>query len=212
MGIIELNSVSKIYRDRCVLKDVSISVEEGDFFGIVGRSGSGKTTLLNIIGLITPFDSGNLFVKSHKNPKVNSRTALLLRRHSIGYLFQNFGLVDNQTVKWNLFLALAYKKISKKKKDLLVEVELEKFGLGYLRDRSIYQLSGGEQQRIAIIRLILQDSSIIIADEPTSSLDVDNEQIIMSYLQALSKQNKTIIMVTHNKQLNIYFNKQYYLD
>jgi ABC-type antimicrobial peptide transport system, ATPase component len=212
MNVVELNGITKYYKEKCVLKDISLSIQAGEFFGIVGKSGSGKTTLLNIIGLIMPFDSGELVIGNKKNPRTSSKTALLLRRNEIGYLFQNFGLVDNQTVKWNLHLALAYKKLSKKEKENRIHQELNKFGLNHLYGNYVYQLSGGEQQRIAIIRLILQDSNIIIADEPTSSLDTDNETLVMSHLQTLCNQGKTVVMVTHNRDLLNYFTNTFRLD
>jgi len=212
MNIIEASNIIKSYKDSCVLKNVCLSVEKGAFYGIIGKSGSGKTTLLNVLGLITPFESGTLIINGKKNPEVKSKTALLLRRNQIGYLFQNFGLVDNKTVKWNLCLALTYKKLSRKEKENKINSKLDEFGLMYLKDKFIYQLSGGEQQRIAIIRLMLQDSDIIIADEPTSSLDKKNEQIIMTHLQALRDRGKTIVMVTHDNSLESHFTDVYNLD
>ncbi|UOQ49784.1 ATP-binding cassette domain-containing protein [Gracilibacillus caseinilyticus] len=174
---------------------------------ITGESGKGKTTLLNIMGLITKKDDGDLTLYGEKNPTIHSKTAMLLRRRKIGYLFQNYGLVEDETVRWNLQLALAYKKLKKGKKTEKIDMLLKEFNLSHLRDKMVYQLCGGEQQRIAIIRLILQESDLILSDEPTASLDVKNEKLILDYLSKLNQEGKTIVVVTHNKEILSYFSR-----
>lgn len=164
----------------------------------MGESGHGKTTLLNIIGLISNKSSGDITIYNSINPNISSKEAMLLRRNKIGYLFQNYGLIDDESVLWNLKLALAYKKISKKEKINKIDNLLEEFNILKLRNKKVYQLSGGEQQRIAIIRLILKESDLILADEPTGSLDSENRNFIMSSLKNLNKTGKTIIIVTHD--------------
>lgn len=131
----------------------------------------------------------------------------MFRREKIGYLFQNYGLVDDETVKWNLNLALEYKKLSKKEKIEKIDVLLNEFKLSHLKEKMVYQLSGGEQQRIALIRLILQESDLILADEPTASLDAENEKVILQYLEQLNKKGKTIVVVTHNQDILPYFSR-----
>lgn len=126
---------------------------------------------------------------------------MILRRYTIGYLFQNYGLIEDESVLWNLKLALEYKKIKKKEKLKLIDKYLKQFELTDMLDKKVYQLSGGEQQRIAIIKLILQGSRIILADEPTSGLDKENESIVMKLLKELNENGITIIMVTHNMNL-----------
>lgn len=126
---------------------------------------------------------------------------MILRRYTIGYLFQNYGLIEDESVLWNLKLALEYKKIKKKEKLKLIDKYLKQFELTDMLDKKVYQLSGGEQQRIAIIKLILQGSRIILADEPTSGLDKENESIVMKLLKELNEDGITIIMVTHNMNL-----------
>ena len=126
---------------------------------------------------------------------------MILRRYTIGYLFQNYGLIEDESVLWNLKLALEYKKIKKKEKLKLIDKYLKQFELTDMLDKKVYQLSGGEQQRIAIIKLILQGSQIILADEPTSGLDKENESIVMKLLKELNENGITIIMVTHNMNL-----------
>lgn len=207
MEVLKLQNISKYYDKEPVLSNLNFSVNEGEMVAIIGSSGRGKTTLLNIMGLISEKNSGNIILYNHKDPSINSRVAMLLRRNKIGYLFQNYGLVDDETVYWNLKLALEYKKYSKHEKISKINDLLRSFNLEYIKDKKVYQLSGGEQQRIAIIRLILQDSSLILADEPTASLDKDNQKIIMDYLKSLNIKGKTIIVVTHNKDILNYFTR-----
>lgn len=126
---------------------------------------------------------------------------MILRRYTIGYLFQNYGLIEDESVLWNLKLALEYKKIKKEEKLKLINKYLKQFELNDMLNKKVYQLSGGEQQRIAIIKLILQGSQVILADEPTSGLDKENELIVMKLLKELNEKGITIIMVTHNMNL-----------
>lgn len=208
MSLIELKNVKKEYgKGQVLFNDLSLSIDQGEFVGLIGKSGAGKTTLLNIIGLITDISAGTIAIGKYKNLSMKSKNAMLLRRHTIGYLFQNYGLVEDESVLWNLKLALEYKKISKVEKLKRIKMYLKQFGLGDMLNKKIYQLSGGEQQRVAIIKLILQGSKIILADEPTSGLDKDNEEIVMSLLKKLNESGVTIIMVTHNLNLCEYFSR-----
>ncbi|SDY59171.1 MULTISPECIES: putative bacteriocin export ABC transporter [unclassified Bacillus (in: firmicutes)] len=207
MEIIKLVNVSKTYEKEEVLSNVNLTVENGEMIAITGESGKGKTTLLNIIGLITKKDKGDLLLFDTKNPSIHSKEAMMFRREKIGYLFQNYGLVDDETVKWNLNLALEYKKLGKKEKIEKIDVLLNEFKLSHLKEKMVYQLSGGEQQRIALIRLILQESDLILADEPTASLDAENEKVILQYLEQLNKKGKTIVVVTHNQDILPYFSR-----
>ncbi|GLC89195.1 putative bacteriocin export ABC transporter [Lysinibacillus piscis] len=207
MAIVELTNVSKKYDGQEIFSNIHLTIEYGEMVAITGESGTGKTTLLNLMGLITKKDDGELIVCNVKNPHIHSKAAMLLRREKIGYLFQNYGLVDDETVLWNLMLALAYKKGNKKNKNEKIEQLLHEFNLTYLKNKMVYQLSGGEQQRIAIIRLILQESELIFADEPTASLDTNNEKVIMDYLQQLNIAGKTIVVVTHSKRILNYFTR-----
>lgn len=204
MNAIRLVNINKHFKDKLILKDVSFEVKEGSFFGIIGKSGSGKTTILNIIGLIESYDTGELFI-NEKKVGHNKKEKLLLRRHKIGYLFQNFGLADDETVFWNLNICLTYSKLSKEEKKEKIRQALKQFSLDALMDKYVYQLSGGEQQRVALVKLMLQDSDIILADEPTSSLDVENEKLVMDILKSFTEKGKTVVIVTHNQNLHEYF-------
>lgn len=208
MSIIELKNITKKYKGgKTIFSNYSLKIDEGEFVGIVGESGAGKTTLLNIIGLITNISSGSITIKKQSNLTPSSKKAMLLRRNTIGYLFQNYGLIDDESVEWNLNLALEYKKLSRSQKKEKIQTLLTKMGLTDYEKKKIYQLSGGEQQRVAIAKLILQESSIILADEPTSGLDNANKVMVMDLLSELNNKDITVIMVTHDTTLNNYFSK-----
>ena len=197
----------RIWKKQVLFENLSLEIKKGEFVGLVGKSGAGKTTLLNIIGLITDISEGTITIDGHQNLSVNSKNAMILRRHTIGYLFQNYGLIEDESVLWNLKLALEYKKMKKKEKLKVINEYLKQFELSDMLNKKVYQLSGGEQQRIAIIKLILQGSQIILADEPTSGLDKENEMIVMKLLKELNEKGITIIMVTHNMNLCNYFSR-----
>lgn len=208
MSIIELKNITKQYKGgKNVFTNYNLSIDKGEFVGIIGQSGSGKTTLLNIIGLITKISSGEIMINEQTKLLPNSRKAMLLRRSTIGYLFQNYGLVDDETVEWNLRLALEYQKMSNHAKKEKIESLLSTLGLQNYEKKKIFQLSGGEQQRVAIAKLMLQQSNIILADEPTSGLDDKNKELVMNLLSDLNNRGVTIIMVTHDLTLIKYFSR-----
>ncbi|MHA6484976.1 ATP-binding cassette domain-containing protein [Paenibacillus sp. strain BS8-2] len=207
MKIIELMNIGKSFEGSIILSNINLTITKGEMVAITGESGSGKTTLLNIMGLITDKDEGDLHIFDTHNPKINSRESMMLRRNKIGYLFQNYGLVDEETVFWNLCLALEYKGMNKKLKIKRIDDYLERFSLSALKTKKVFQLSGGEQQRIAIIKLLLQDSELILADEPTASLDHENEKYILDNLKEINKRGKTVVVVTHNINILSYFSR-----
>ncbi|MDU2290425.1 MULTISPECIES: putative bacteriocin export ABC transporter [unclassified Clostridium] len=195
--IIELKNINKSYSNKYLFKNLDFSIKKGEMVAITGPSGVGKSTLLNIIGLIDKPDSGEVVICSNKNPFDKEKVKLKLFRDNIGYLFQNYALVDNYTVSKNLDIALEYVKNKNKKR--LKEEALEKVGLLDKLNNKIFELSGGEQQRVALARLMLKEKDIILADEPTGSLDEDNRDIILKLLKQLNDEGKTIVLVTHDK-------------
>ena len=197
MGIIELKNIKKCYGENLLFEGVNLEVQKGEFLGIKGESGSGKSTLLNIIGLLEECE-GDIIIEGKKRSCRNEKEVRRLLSRKIGYLFQNFALIDDQTTYQNLKIVL--KGIKKNEAKKLMLQELEKVGLGDILNKKICQLSGGEQQRVAIVRCILHNSDIILADEPTGSLDEKNTEVIMSLLTELNKKGKTIIMVSHSEQ------------
>lgn len=199
--MIELVNINKNFGEKTILDNCSFNINPNDFVAIVGESGSGKTTLLNILGLIESVDSGKVKMFDEEYIKPNSIQANKLIRERIGFVFQNFALIDNQTVLYNLLMAMKYRTLKKSEKLVEIEKVLEFVGLGGYQSKKIYELSGGEQQRIAIARAILKPHDLILADEPTGSLDDVNKQIIFELFEKLNEQGKTIIIVTHDFEL-----------
>lgn len=199
MSMISVQNVSKKFGSREILKDLSFDVEENEFVALVGPSGSGKSTLLNMIGLLDNIDSGKILINGKILPKVNSRSAVNYRKNVINYLFQSNALISTSSVKDNLMLALTFTNFSKEEKEKKIKETLRFVGLENRLDSKVNELSGGEQQRIAIVRSILKPGDIILADEPTGSLDPDMAQKSFDLIRSLRDQfGKTILIVTHN--------------
>lgn len=198
---VRLEKICQEFKGNKVVDDINFSIRDGEMVAIMGKSGKGKTTLLNIIGLIAKPSSGDLFLFNEKVEGINTKQAMLLRRYKIGYLFQNYGLVEDETVKWNLNIALEYKNLSKKERFLRIKEALKILNLEGLIDKKVYMLSGGEQQRIALLKLYLQESQLILADEPTGSLDEENRDVIIKMLKDFNNEGKTIVIVTHDNHV-----------
>lgn len=199
---IEVLNVTKKFGKRYIFKNLNLSVEDGEFISIVGPSGCGKSTLLNMIGLLESSDAGQIKLKGKEIPKIESKGATILRRNTINYLFQSFALINDMTIYQNLFLAMNFSNITTKEKDTRIEEILKKVHLEQLKDEKVNTLSGGEQQRVALARTILKPGDIILADEPTGSLDPAAAEIAFNLIKDLSKQyKKTVMMVTHSKDL-----------
>ena len=192
--MIEIKNLNKKFNDKVIFNNLNLTIEDGEMLAISGASGSGKTTLLNILGKLDKEYDGNIII-DNKNLKTITQTNYL--RNTIGCLFQNYALADNLTVTRNLDFSLKY---SDDKSLEAKENALEMVGLDpkeYL-NKKIYTLSGGEQQRVALARLFLKPCSIILADEPTGSLDVKNRDVVLEILRKMNEHGKTVIVVTHD--------------
>lgn len=205
--VIEVNGLQKSFGDTVVISDLNLKVEQGEMIGIQGKSGSGKSTLLNIIGTIEKPSGGTVKIFNQENVKPNSRISQNLLRNKIGYLFQNYALIDNETVESNLKVALYYNR----KGTLTMEEALSLVGLSGYEKRKVFTLSGGEQQRISLARTLIKDCELILADEPTGNIDDENKRIIMDIFLKMKDMGKTIIIVTHDTSLNKYFDRIIYL-
>lgn len=199
-AIVRINNLQKKYKDKQIFNGLNLMIMKGQITTIFGPSGVGKSTLLNIIGTLESFDDGDVNLFGMNAPKINSKQAMLLRREKISYLFQNFGLIDDQSIKQNLEIACQYMHTSKKEKQLKINKALQTVGIELDIKTKIYQLSGGEQQRIAIARLLLKPSELILADEPTGSLDFKNRNFIIQEMLNLKSKGKTIVIVTHDPE------------
>lgn len=195
--MLDLLEINKSYAKKSILKNFSMKVSKNEFITITGKSGSGKTTLLNIIGLLERPDNGTVKIMGKTNPR--KKETQLLMRNNLGYIFQNYALLENETVKSNLLLATRYNRNFKSEMlfNVLDTVQLNKNVL----NEKVYKLSGGEQQRIAIARILLKPCDIILADEPTGNLDEYNKKQIASILCEMKNLNKTIVCVTHDSYI-----------
>lgn len=196
--MIKLENITKTIGKKVILENLSLKINQGDLVAIVGKSGSGKSTLLNLLGLIDGDYNGHYEIFGQQNVPVNSVKSQAIIREHISYLFQNFALIDNETVEYNLMLALKYVKLSKKDKVKKIEEILERVGLPSTLHQKVSELSGGEQQRIAVARAILKPSQLLLADEPTGSLDPENRDLVLNFLLDMNKEGKTVIIVTHD--------------
>lgn len=198
---IELKNINKNFGKKVVIKNLNEQFKLGEMVAITGNSGSGKSTLLNIIGLLEVVNSGdvNIFDKNISN--INSKEAMLVRRCDLGYIFQNFALMEKETVFDNLIIALEYTNKSKDEKNILISNALNNFGLKGYENNLVYELSGGQQQRVAMARVTLKPCDIILADEPTASLDSENGNVVIETLKQFRDENKTVIIATHDMDL-----------
>lgn len=201
MSRISVQNVSKQFGSREIFKDLSFDIEENEFVALVGPSGSGKSTILNMIGLLDTVDSGKILINGKVLPKVNSQSAVHYLRNVINYLFQSNALISTSSVKDNLMLAMTFSNFSRQEKEQRIKETLEFVGLQNRLNSKINELSGGEQQRIAIVRAILKPGDIVLADEPTGSLDPEMSQKAFDLIRTLRDQfGKTILVVTHNME------------
>jgi putative ABC transport system ATP-binding protein len=196
MILIELSGICKRYGAIEILKNINLTVKEGDFISIRGKSGVGKTTLLKIIGLLETPDNGEVKLLGKKVNGLSDDEKSELRLHNIGFVFQFFNLIPSLTVLENIELPLALAGIDKHKRRQRAHELLEYFGLTSLEGRFPETLSGGERQRIAIIRALVNNPKIILADEPTSSIDDENSQLLMDLLNKINKERKVTIILT----------------
>ena len=197
--MIIINKMSKLFEKRIVFENVDFSLKEGASYAIVGKSGVGKTTFLNILGGLENPTSGKVLID---DVEVNEKNLPNLRRVKFGFIFQNFGLIDNETVRENLLIGLANQNLSQHEKDVAIKKVLKELDLGNLElNQKIYTLSGGEQQRVALARIILKKAKIIFADEPTGSLDNENSNLILRHLLTDFGRDATILIATHSPEV-----------
>lgn len=198
--MIELQHIWKQFGSRIIFSDLNLNFQSGMVYALIGDSGCGKTTLLNMLAKLETFDKGEIVYKGKSLTSLKNEE---FYRNELGYLFQNFGLLESQTIRENLELGLIGKKQNKKQeKERLLLQALQAVRLDYLSlNQKIYELSGGEAQRVALAKIILKNPPLILADEPTASLDPKNSKEIMEILLELRNANRTIIIATHNPSI-----------
>lgn len=207
--MISISGLSKAYGTvdtslLIVLKNINLNIHEGEFVAIMGPSGSGKSTLLNIIGMLDNFDAGKYHFKDHSVPSLDSDTLAELRLYNLGFVFQSFNLIAQLSAQANVELPMLYTRLKKAKRQSNAVQRLSDLGLGDRLNHKPSELSGGQQQRVAIARALVNDPAVLIADEPTGSLDTETGIDIMKLFQRLHKNGKTIVMVTHEEEIAAY--------
>ena len=194
--MIKIEHLTKSFGERIVFQDINLQFAAGKVYALIGNSGCGKTTLLNILAKLEPYDKGSISYRGQELKQIKSHHFF---KNELGYLFQNFGLLENESVAANLELGLIGQKWTKQEKKQREEEVLEKVGLDYLTlGQKVYELSGGEAQRIALAKVILKDPPLILADELTAALDPETSQEIMNLLLSLKKPDRLMIIATHN--------------
>ena len=201
--MIRTENLTRIFRteevETIALNGVNIEVEDGEFIAIKGPSGCGKSTLLNILGLLDSPTEGKYWLNNEEVGHLKERERTAYRKGRIGFVFQNFNLIDELTVEENVDLQLKYLGVGKaERKERVLEI-LRKVKLSHRAKHYPHQLSGGQQQRVAIARAVVGKPSIILADEPTGNLDSKNGMEVMQLLSELNEEGTTIVMVTHSK-------------
>ena len=201
--MIRTENLTRIFRteevETIALNGVNIEVEDGEFIAIMGPSGCGKSTLLNILGLLDSPTEGKYWLNNEEVGHLKERERTAYRKGRIGFVFQNFNLIDELTVEENVDLQLKYLGVGKaERKERVLEI-LRKVKLSHRAKHYPHQLSGGQQQRVAIARAVVGKPSIILADEPTGNLDSKNGMEVMQLLRELNEEGTTIVMVTHSK-------------
>ena len=184
-----------------VLKGITLKVREGEFIAITGRSGSGKSTLMNVIGLLDTPTNGRYFLEKTEVSKFNEDELSDLRNKKIGFVFQSFNLLPRATILENIILPGIYAGMDRKTREKRGRDLLLNLGISEHEDKNPNQLSGGQQQRVAIARALMNNPDLILADEPTGNLDTKSGQDVMHLLGKLNKEGKTIILITHEKDI-----------
>lgn len=201
--ILKIDSIEKYYGNKGnILKaidDVSFEVQKGEFVGVMGPSGSGKTTLLNVIATIDEVSSGHIYLNGKDLTEINKKEIGRFRRENLGFIFQDFNLIDTLTIHENIALALTINKTNKNEIDGKVNSVAKELGIEEILTKYPYEVSGGQKQRTACARALITNPKLILADEPTGALDSRSAQMLIEMISSLNKDFKaTILMVTHD--------------
>lgn len=209
--MILLEKITKVYRtdeiETNALNEVSFEIKKGEFVSIMGPSGCGKSTLLNVIGMLDRAESGKYLFLDNEITSLKEKKRSEIRKENIGFVFQNFNLIDELTVFENIELPLLYSGVSTSERKKLVDEIVERIGIAHRAKHFPQQLSGGQQQRVAVARALVTKPALILADEPTGNLDSSHGNEVMELLCELNEEGTTIIMVTHSQHDASYSNR-----
>ena len=209
--MIKLEKLTKIYRtdevETTALNEVSFEISKGEFLSVMGPSGCGKSTLLNLLGMLDKPESGKYQFMGQEISGLNEKQRSEIRKKHIGFVFQNFNLIDELTVFENIELPLIYNNVPRKQRKRRVEEIVERIGISNRSNHFPQQLSGGQQQRVAVSRALILKPDLILADEPTGNLDSSNGNEVMELLCELNERGTTIVMVTHSAHDASYSNR-----
>ena len=215
MSILVLNHISKSFGkgDSQVdaLRDIRFSVEEGEYVAIMGESGAGKSTLLNIIATLETATGGQITLNNQDLSKLKEKEKAAFRRQHLGFVFQNFNLLDTFNNRDNIFLPLVLNKVSHKEMEKRLEPLAKELEIEQLLDRYPYEISGGQKQRVAAARALITNPDLLLADEPTGALDSQNTKRLLALFDSVNKQGQTILMVTHGSQAASYANRTLFI-
>ncbi len=209
--MIKLNKLTKVYRtdeiESTALNEVSFEIKKGEFVSVMGPSGCGKSTLLNILGMLDKPESGSYEFLEKEVSQLNEKGRSEVRKANIGFIFQNFNLIDELTVFENIELPLIYNRVSSSERKKRVNELIEKIGIAHRASHYPQQLSGGQQQRVAVARALITKPPLILADEPTGNLDSSHGNEVMEMMCELNEAGTTIVMVTHSSHDASYSNR-----
>lgn len=214
--MIKIDNISKIYRmgrdDFYALDNVSLEIAGGDFLAVRGTSGSGKTTLLHILGCLDSYSGGTYILDGMDVGKLSDDKKAALRNKKIGFVLQDFALINNKTVLYNVMVPLLFGKTPFKKIKSMALEALDRVGIKDQAGKRANQLSGGQRQRVAIARAIVNNPEIILADEPTGSLDSENSRQIMNLLKTMNDGGITVVVVTHDDKVASFCKRQLFIE
>lgn len=196
--LVSAHGLSRRRGDHALWSGLAFDVAEGESLALTGRSGSGKSTLLNCLGLLEPIDEGRLVIDGHAAVGASAATRRALFRTSLGFLFQNYGLVESWRVDRNLDLAFIGRSMGRRERGALREDALERVGLRAAGRRATHSLSGGEQQRVALARILLKRPKIVLADEPSAALDHENVALVLDVLGEMRAGGASVVVATHD--------------
>ncbi len=203
--LIRLQGICKTYRTKeeklYVLDNIDIRIKDGEFISITGQSGSGKSTLMNILGCLDRADSGRYYFDGISVEKMNDRKMCHMRNKSIGFVFQSFNLIPSMNSLENVMLPLMYRGVSREKREQLAKEALCKVGLENRMSHYPVEMSGGQQQRTAIARAIAMSPKVLLADEPTGSLDKSSGEEVLSIMKEMNNKGVTVVMITHDEKI-----------